>query len=80
MTSVISADDQKHSRFNRNDGKMPIMKKYLSDILSVLIATSFGLLAHSTFANDDLLVVMTMSFIFILPFGIGALAIWPLMG
>lgn len=59
---------------------MSFFKKYFSDILSVLIATSFGISAHNAFLHEDILVVMTISFIFILPLGIGALSIWPLMG
>ena len=53
------------------------IKNYISDILSVLLSTSFGILAHTAFVSDDFLVAMTVSFIFILPAGIGALAIWP---
>lgn len=59
---------------------MTFFKRYFSDILSILIATSFGIAAHTAFVSEDILVMMTISFIFILPLGVGALAIWPLMG
>lgn len=79
MRAVALIHDHRHYLSIDRYDKIKRMKKHIGEILSVLLATSFGLASHSAFVNNNVLIVMTLSFIFILPFGIGALTIWPVM-